>query len=318
MNCQTFRLALAAATVFVAAGAFAAPARAAAPYRQAPPPPAAPARAPAAPKSVPVNVTVSTTAPTGEARIREWFDELTHASAAVRDRARVALMGIEPEELGVLRDVVDAARPVSPAQAAVLHDVVIHVYVAAGSSERSRAAVPRGGFLGVLLEPMQSSSGLGLPPPPVPPADDLADFGQLASSGGVLIKETWPGFAGFRFLRVGDVIIGAVRAEPAAREEIAPDGVAAPEGAAGGAAARAPSVQEFKSAVSSTPPGRTVELRVLRQGRVVDVPVRVSARPAWAEDEFTTRQMQSRRLMRAERYWRFAFALLLLDDGSMS
>lgn len=286
---KPFSLAVAAVMMFVAAGAFAA-----APVGQ----PSSGRPPQETPRSVSVDLTGSTRAPNdGVVRIREWFDELTHANASVRERARVALMGIKPEELGVLRDLVDRARPVAPAQAAVLHDVVIHVYLSA-ASERARG-LPRGGFLGVLLEPMQSSSGLGLPPAPVPPApaDEVQDFGQFGGgSGGVLIRETWPGFAGFRFLRVGDVVIGTGRGQPA----------------------RAPSVTEFKAAVSSTTPGRTIELQVLRQGRVIDIPVRVSARPAWAEDEPTTRQMQSRRLARAELYWRFAFALLLLDDGSMS
>ena len=30
----------------------------------------------------------------------------------------------------------------------------------------------------------------------------------------MLIKETWPGFAGFRFLRVGDVVLGTGGDQP--------------------------------------------------------------------------------------------------------
>jgi hypothetical protein len=246
-----------------------------------------------------------TTAPAGAARIRQWFEELTDTNPPVRDRARVALMGIKPEELGALREIVDAARPLAPAQAAVLRDVVVHVYVGATGSGIGTGrpfAVRRSGFLGVLLEPVQSGFGIGLPPPPQPgpaPGEENPppDFVPFQSVGGVLIRETWPGFAGFRYLRVGDVVLGT--------------------GGAGVEPTRAPTVPELRAAVQATAPGRTLDLQVLRWGRVMDVAVTVSARPSWAEDEFTTRQMQSRRLKRAEIYWQFAFAPLLYKDDGM-
>jgi hypothetical protein len=253
----------------------------------------------------PANLTGPTTAPAGDARIRQWFDELTDTNPSVRDRARVALMGIKPEELGALRDIVDAARPLAPAQAAVLHDVVVHVYVGAtggGIGTGRPFAMRRSGFLGVLLEPVQTGFGIGLPPPPPhgpAPGEENPppDFVPFTSVGGVLIKETWPGFAGFRYLRVGDVVLGT--------------------GGVGFEPTRAPTVPELRAAVQATAPGGTLDLQVLRWGRVMDVPVTVSARPSWAEDEFSTRQMQSRRLKRAEIYWQFAFAPLLFKDDGM-
>jgi hypothetical protein len=213
-------------------------------------------------------------------------------------------MGLKPEELGALRDVVDAARPFAPAQAAVLRGIVIHVYIGGGGGNGVAGrpfALRRSGFLGVLLEPVQSGFGIGLPPPqpaPAPQDDNAPDFVPFhRMAGGVLIKETWPGFAGFRYLRVGDVVLGT--------------------GGAGLEPTRAPSVAELRAAVQATPPGGTLDLQVLRRGRVVEVPVTVSARPAWAEDEFSTRQMQSRRVRRAEAYWQFAFAPLLFKDDGM-
>jgi len=204
-------------------------------------------------------------------------------------------MGLSREGLGELRDAVDRMRPLSPAQAAVLHDVVVHAYVA-GGPERNRATMLRNsGFLGVLLEPVVSGYGLNQDPP-APPDDNQPNFGQIRATGGVLIKETWPGFAGFRFLRVGDVVVGAGGPQPT----------------------HAPTVQELRAAVQATEPGETLDLQVLRQGRIMNVAVQVSARPTWAEDELTTRQMQSRRLRRAEIYWQFAFAPLLWKDDGMS
>jgi hypothetical protein len=260
---------------------------------------------------LPPQVAGPATAPANEARIRQWFADLADTNPSVRDRARVALMGIKVEELGALRAVADASRPLAPAQAAVLHDVVIHVY-AGGTRVRAfqneievslkfgaepQPRFGKSGFLGVLLEPVISGFGVGAPRAPAPDGADenQPDFIQLRTSGGVLIRETWPGFAGFRFLRVGDVVLGTGGAEPT----------------------RAPTVQELRGTVQGTPPDGTLDLSVLRQGRIVDVPITVSARPAWAEDEFTTRQMQSRRLRRAALYWQFAFAPLLLKDDGM-
>ena len=268
MNANGFSLACAAAILFVAAGAF-----------------ATETEAPASLTDLPATRPVS--------QVQRWLEELTHPESAMREQARLQLMGLGREGLGELRETADRLRPLSPAQAAVLHDIVIHVYIGGGvglgGSERG-PVFRKSGFLGVLLEPMQSGAGI-----PVQPNEPI-DFNHFGG-GGVLIKETWPGFAGFRFLRVGDVVIGTGGAEPM----------------------RAPTLTELKAAVSSTMPGRVLELQVLRQGRVVVVPIRVTARPPWAEDELSTRQMQNRRVMRAEAYWRFAFAPLLLpEENGMS
>src|SRR4029434_8333882 len=150
------------------------------------------------------------------------------------------------------------------------------------------------GFLGVLLEPVESGFPIDLAPGPGPgqqppddprggaPGNDQPEA-QFRSPGGVLIKETWAGFAGVRFLRVGDVVVGTNGDQPT----------------------RAPTVQELRAAVQATPPGQTLELQVLRQGRIMEIPVNVSPRPPWAEDEPSTRLMQSRRVRRAEIYWQF-------------
>jgi hypothetical protein len=226
-------------------------------------------------------------------QIQAWLDDLTHTESAVRDHARMQLMSLSRARLGELRDAVDRMRPLSPAQAAVLHDVVIHAYVAGG--DRDRLPPPRmSGFLGVLLEQVVSGYGIGVAQPA--PDDNQPDFGQIRATGGVLIKETWPGFAGFRFLRVGDVIVGIGGDQPT----------------------RAPTVPELRAAVQATVPGNALALQVLRQGRIVEIAVTVGARPSWAEDEFSTRQMQSRRIRRAEIYWQFAFAPLLWKDDGMS
>jgi hypothetical protein len=251
---------------------------------------------------------LTATAAQPQTRIQRWLDDLTDKQSDVRDKARTQLMGLSVDGLGELREAIDRSRPLSPAQAAELHDVVIHAYISANEPDRM-PMMRKSGFLGVLLEPVQSGFDMNLVPAPGPgalppddnhiegaaPAPDNQPEVVFRPPGGVLIKETWPGFAGFRFLRVGDVVVGTGGDQPT----------------------RAPTVQELRAAVQATAPGRSLDLQVLRQGRIVEIPVNVGPRPAWAEDEATTRQMQSRRLRRAEIYWQFAFAPLLLQDGRM-
>ena len=304
MTRKWFSLALSAAMIVVAAGAFGATAddtTSPSPGTSLPPPPPAPSR-----DNLPMRLRAATQ-PAGEARLRQWFTDLTDTNVVVRERARVALMGLNIEGLGMLRDIVDSNRPLAPAQAAALHDVVIHVYVASTEADRM-PSLRKSGFLGVLLEPVQSGLDINLAPlpgplppdenriegAPPPPPDNQAEV-VFRPPGGVLIKETWAGFAGFRFLRVGDVVVGTGGDQPT----------------------RAPTVQELRAAVQATAPGQTLDLQVLRQGRIMEIPVNVGPRPPWAEDEPTTRMMQSRRVRRAEIYWQFAFAPLLLQDGRM-
>ena len=73
-------------------------------------------------------------------------------------------MGLTRDELGdAARTSSSSSRPLAPAQAAVLHDVVIHVYVAGGERvpQHARAA---SGFLGVLLEPVLTATASASPP----------------------------------------------------------------------------------------------------------------------------------------------------------
>jgi hypothetical protein len=214
---------------------------------------------------------------TRSAAIAQSFADLADAEPAVRDRARVDLMGISSAELVELRDLVQRNRPLAPAQAAALHDIVLHVYL----SGDAYASTGRDGFLGVMLEPVRQDGVLV-------PDELMADpSGELGP--GVLVRECMPGFAGFRFLRRGDVV----------------------RGTAGEKAAPTPTLAELKSAVRATRPGQTLALQVLRQGKLIEVGVVVSARPSDAVDEVSMRQMQERRITAAEEYWRRAFAALV-------
>ncbi len=245
-------LLLAAAMMFVAAGAFAAD--------------ETPASAPS----------------TQPSTISKAFEELDQPEPAVRERARHQLMGLRRPELEPLREIVQKNRPLAPAQAAVLREIVVQVFL----SDDPYPASDQDGFLGVMLEPVRQD-GLFVP-------DELTGDPSGELGPGVLVRECMPGFAGFRFLRAGDVVRGVLGAQFAPTSTLA----------------------ELKAAVRSTRPGQILPLQVLRQGQLVEVEVRVSARPREAVDEASMRLLQDRRMSEAEAYWQKSFAPLVEEAMS--
>jgi hypothetical protein len=117
--------------------------------------------------------------------IRTWYLQLADRDPEVRERARIDLMGIQRKDLPALEKVVAENRPVQPSQAAVLRDIVRHVYIA---GEPYQAASSSSGFLGMRWE--NGEEGFWPDPP------------------GVIVDERIPGFCAYRMLRPGDVIVG--------------------------------------------------------------------------------------------------------------
>src|SRR5688500_3211146 len=120
-------------------------------------------------------------------QLTAWFAELGDPDADVRAAAFSKLLGLSRDELAALRAVVEAARPVSPAQGAALHDVVGHVFLSGGPFASDRHA----GFLGgeALREDIE-----------------VLQFGHepaLGQDGGVPVGERLPGFCGFRGCAAG-------------------------------------------------------------------------------------------------------------------
>ena len=111
--------------------------------------------------------------------IRVWFEQLADADADVREQARVNLMGIDRRQLPELRQIVSDHKPIRASQAAVLQDIVKHVYKA-GMTYDVRERV---GFLGVT-------------------------FKQSIEPPGAMVERRVEGFCAYRFLRDGDVIVG--------------------------------------------------------------------------------------------------------------
>ena len=175
----------------------------------------------------------------------QWFAELADADAAVRDAARMKLMGMRREDLAAFEGVVRESLPLMPSQAAVLRRIVTHVFLTGEPYQTTELE----GFLGVK---MQETSVR------VPSADEAEPF---APAVGVVIVDRMPGFAGARMLRDGDVILGVVE-----RPDV-----------------RTMGTHEFTLVVRAVTPGSTIHFQVMRQGQIIRVPVAPDPRPFQAD-----------------------------------
>jgi hypothetical protein len=212
------------------------------------------------------------------AAIRQWFTDLDDPDASVREQARVGLMGMKRRDLPAFQKLVGDSRPLAPAQAAVLRQLVMHVYLAGEPYETTGAQ----GFLGVRMQ----DTSVRVP---------AVDRGDPATPGvtpavGVVIVERMPGFVGARMLLDGDVILGVTE-----RQDI-----------------RMLGVFEFQTVVQSILPGDTVHFQILRQGQVIRVPITLDPRPAESEPVILQHLIQERQ-NKAEAYWDRTFAGLVKE-----
>jgi hypothetical protein len=213
-------------------------------------------------------------ATTQSTQIQHWFDNLADADPAVRDDARIALMGLNRPELATLRDVVEKNRPLAASQLAALHDIVVHVFLATEPYEKEN-----GGFLGVRPEEFQQT--------PVGASED--DATEVHCISGVRISEIVPGFCANRYLRENDIVIGVVGKQYQPTQDY----------------------PTFIKTIAEIPPGETVTLEVLRQGRVARVSLPLDARPHGPKSADEMREWNRPRLEAAEAYWKSNFASLV-------
>lgn len=223
------------------------------------------------------------------------FADLANADPAIRENARVGLMGASRIDLGAFEKIVRENLPLVPAQAAVLKEIVTHAYLAG----EEYPAVEREGFLGVrLLEvnvvsrPEQNDGQAGDDPNPFDPRRPLTSGPPTT---GVLIVERMPGFCGARSLLDGDVVLGIVERP--------------------GEPVRNPS--EMREKVTGFKAGETIHFQLLRQGQVINVPVTLDPRPEAADPlNAGLNAMQNLiddRKMRAAEFWDKAFAPMLKE-----
>jgi hypothetical protein len=203
--------------------------------------------------------------------IQSWLAQLAHADPEVRAQARFELLGLDPAELPRLRQAVADARPLAPSQSAVLREIVEHVFLSGEAYEVAPGDAP---FLGITM-----TEGIFN----LDDANPREPWQRL----GVTVGERMPGFAAYRVLLDGDIIVGM--------DEL-------PE-----LQIRSPS--DLVEALRTRQAGDTVHLRVLRGGRVLRLAVVLGQRPMWAErfgrDEVQVRQQA------ADTYWLQHFAALV-------
>jgi hypothetical protein len=169
-----------------------------------------------------------------------WFGGLSSPDPQVREESRLSLLALEREDLPALRKLVEDSRPLSPSQAAALHDIVVHVYLSGEQYVRSNK-----GFLGVKL-----GASLG-----AVEGDDNEE--QSKPMRGAIIVDRIPGFAGFRAFQNGDVVL-SIKERPQATIE---------------------SVLDFQSVIMTAPAGTTLHMEVVRQMRKIEVEITLDSRP---------------------------------------
>jgi hypothetical protein len=121
------------------------------------------------------------------------------------------------------------------------------------------------------------------------------DPGPTGSPRGVQIVSRVPGFCAYRMLQNGDAVLSMTEA---------------------GETTKFSTSQEFIDTVKQVRAGRTVTFEVLRQGRVVRVPITLDRRPAAMETAFSAdwlKEFMNRRADAVDELWERDFAPLLRD-----
>ena len=215
-------------------------------------------------------------------RVERLLVDLGHPESAVREDAYTQLLMLDRDDLPALREAIAAVRPLTPAQSVVLREVVTQAYLAGEPYAVDDGEIR--GFLGLMQPPTES----------VIVARD-GDAGAGAANGaearyqiGVPVGERLPGFCAYRALRSGDVILGLLDRHRIALREW----------------------RELQTAVSQAGPGKTVVFEVLRNGRKLQVPIRLDPRPHGAADIGLIEDLR-RREERADQYWETNFAPLV-------
>jgi hypothetical protein len=215
--------------------------------------------------------------PADRAQLVSWVAQLADKDPGTRQSARWSLMGIGHARLDVLRDVVSDGRPLAPAQAAALHEIVMHVYLT--GRPYARDDDPTRGFMGVRLRGGFADE------------EDAAD----SVAGGAVVSERIPGFGAFRALSDGDVIV-----------------------AIGDENGRVTGTRRLIELISGFRAGETVQFKVSRAGRIVDVPLTLDPRPANVERRAAAgpnvrnfNDVWADEVLGAQRYWDQHFAPLM-------
>ena len=222
-----------------------------------------------------IPATVPATQPSAE--LRHWFDQLADSDPAVREAARINLMGLKRDQLDQLKQLVMNDRPLAPSQAGVLHEIVIHVFLT-GETYR---VFPGASVIGVRLVESASSPVIGAP-------------GDGTSQTCVVVEQRFPGFPAYRYLQDGDLLLGVKTSDLVRTSPI----VATPD------------FETFRRLVSVKSPGDILTLQLLRRGRVIEFSFPVEATPLDSAGANANAFFDARS-NKADDYWKETFVPLL-------
>jgi hypothetical protein len=206
--------------------------------------------------------------------MKKWLADLASPEASIRDAARAKLMTLGRDQLPELQKLVGQNLPLAPSQATALRQIVQEVYLAGESYESNG----RDGFLGILMD--QSLLAI----------QDFDHGDESHIEPGVVVAERIPGFCASRMLLDGDVILGTTNPAQVFR-----------------------TTKQLQLAVQAMMPGETIHLQVLRNGRVIDVPLVLDSSPPEVTKENIT-EFKLRRAAKFNDYWQKSFAPLLKEE----
>ena len=192
-------------------------------------------------------------------------------------------MGLAAVDLPKLRQLVIDHEPLRPAQASVLHDIVIHCvladdgYKVAGDVDTTAKGTEPPYFMGILW------------------SNQLDIDARL----GVTVDERLPGFPSFRYLRTGDMILG-IYMDPALSLLQYPN-------------TETHTRDQLINAIGSRPETQDVVLQVLRDGEQIRIALKMAPRPIKADhlNREGLKVFTNDRADRADAYWQEQFVPLL-------
>jgi hypothetical protein len=203
--------------------------------------------------------------------IKAMLADLSADRSATREAARVALMGLKRDELPLLREAVKQSLPLAPDQVTVLRDIVAQVYL---SGDIYATDGGERGFLGIHL----------------PYYGHPEERSLLSMERGVAVVSRVPGFCSYRMLQDGDVLLAMET--PGGKIEFSTN-------------------EQLIEAVTGARAGDTVTFEVLRQGRILNVSIRLDKKPLNLITPAQIDEFSGRRADEAEELWQRDFAPLL-------
>src|SRR4051812_33056146 len=110
----------------------------------------------AQPQNLPDEVSKPAEKPIDAAELRNWFNDLVHRDASVREEARVHLMSMGRRNLETFQKIVEENRPLAPSQASTLRQIVNNVYLSGETYDSSNGL---GGWIGIRMQEVVVGSG---------------------------------------------------------------------------------------------------------------------------------------------------------------